>query len=516
MKKLLMVLLAVLLLSACSEKGPVVEGFVGRSVEDVYAWCSEIDPKYSCEVSYGENDEYEKDIVYEQSINAGKRLEDKISFKVSLGKAKEIVLPYITEDVTLSDIEVWKEAVGMENVKYVYETNDKIEKNHIIRMEPVTGVHKDTPITVYVSSGPAEPEQTTHEVVFGDYIGITVEEFEAAAKKLGLKPNHQESRDRYNPDVKFGNIAWHGSGVYVPDETFNYGICINELVISAGKYVGLSEEEFIKVARDFSLVPTHLANRDSFSTSIDNGHVVTHGSGVYVKDEAFNYGLSLGPAKVEGGYEGTSEDVFLSYLSRFGLTGNRKTSTSETVPAGRIISYHTGKYSSGDSVTYTVSTGPEPRVNVPDFSGRAESELLNFLANNGLRAGVRSVQDSMIPEGCIVSNDAGTKQKGDSINYIVSSGPYIPTVNMEKFEYLHDMISSEDSYEEAAQKADLYLSEKGFTNYEIKSVFLPSVKPGQLLQVIVDGEIHSSAKEYPTYAQIEVQISNWLMSAPHE
>lgn len=87
---------------------------------------------------------------------------------------------------------------------------------------------------------------------------------------------------------------------------------------------------------------------------------------------------------------------------------------------------------------------------------------------------------------------------------------------MEKFEYLHDMISSEDSYEEAAQKADLYLSEKGFTNYEIKPVFLPSVKPGQLLQVIVDGEIHSSAKEYPTYAQIEVQISNWLMSAPHE
>ena len=78
MKKLLMVLLAVLLLSACSEKGPVVEGFVGRNVEDVYAWCSEIDPKYSCEVSYSENDEYEKDIVYEQSINAGKRLEDKI------------------------------------------------------------------------------------------------------------------------------------------------------------------------------------------------------------------------------------------------------------------------------------------------------------------------------------------------------------------------------------------------------------------------------------------------------
>ena len=56
---------------------------------------------------------------------------------------------------------------------------------------------------------------------------------------------------------------------------------------------------------------------------------------------------------------------------------------------------------------------------------------------------------------------------------------------------------------------------KGFTNYEIQSVFLSSVKPGQLLMVTVDDEQHSSAKEYPTYAKIVVQISNWLMSPAH-
>ena len=128
---------------------------------------------------------------------------------------------------------------------------------------------------------------------------------------------------------------------------------------------------------------------------------------------------------------------------------------------------------------------------------------------------MRSVQSSMTPEGYIISNDSGTKNKGDVINYIVSSGPYIPKVKMDKFEYLHDMISSADSYEEAAEKADLYFKEKGFTNYEIQSVFLSSVKPGQLLMVTVDDEQHSSAKEYPTYAKIVVQISNWLMSPGH-
>ena len=511
-------------------RSTVVPDFIGKHVGEVYDWCAGLDDDHSCEVTYENAAGYEKDIVFEQSIPGGNKMKvSVVHFKVATGEGDKIILPFVGPETNKSDIEAWALTFGIKNITYIEEVSDTVEKNHVIRIEPDKDVTRETPLKVYISIGKEERQDKKEEekkeeevipseieVKYGDYIGWSVEEFEKKAQALHLKPNHNSSRDQYDPHIAFGNIVWHGSGVYVPDETFNYGICINELVISAGKYVGLSEEEFIKVARDFSLVPTHLANRDSFSTSIDNGHVVTHGSGVYVKDEAFNYGLSLGPAKVEGGYEGTSEDVFLSYLSRFGLTGNRKTSTSETVPAGRIISYHTGKYSSGDSVTYTVSTGPEPRVNVPDFSGRAESELLNFLANNGLRAGVRSVQDSMIPEGCIVSNDAGTKQKGDSINYIVSSGPYIPTVNMEKFEYLHDMISSEDSYEEAAQKADLYLSEKGFTNYEIKSVFLPSVKPGQLLQVIVDGEIHSSAKEYPTYAQIEVQISNWLMSAPHE
>ena len=465
MKKLLMVLLAVLLLSACSEKGPVVEGFVGRNVEDVYAWCSEIDPKYSCEVSYGENDEYEKDIVYEQSINAGKRLEDKISFKVSLGKAKEIVLPYITEDVTLSDIEVWKEAVGMENVKYVYETNDKIEKNHIIRMEPVTGVHKDTPITVYVSSGPAEPEQTTHEVVFGDYIGITLEEFEAAAKKLGLKPNHQESRDRYNPDVKFGNIAWHGSGVYEKDEVFNYGVCINAITVSPGQYVGKSEDEFIKIAKGLHLNPTRIAGRDAYSASIPKGYIVTHGNGVYVENEDFKYGVSYGPA--------------------------------------------TGNYSSGDVVTYYVSLGPEAKkVNVPDFAGRSEDELLRFLSNNGILVAARFEKESDYPKGTVTYNDKGDMTPGTKITYTVSAGQQKETAVIESFETIYDHVTHEGDYEHARFDMHRYLFGRGFTNYEIIPVAYKDYEPGILLIIYVNGEEHTYAESVPLDAYVQVYISS--------
>ena len=36
-----------------------------------------------------------------------------------------------------------------------------------------------------------------------------------------------------------------------------------------------------------------------------------------------------------------------------------------------------------------------------------------------------------------------------------------------------------------------------------------------LLMITVDDQIHSTAKDYPTYAQIVVQISSWFTGPPH-
>lgn len=541
MKKLTVILSALLLVLSVilgvmlftfviKPRSTIVPEFVGKSVSEVYSWCAGLDESHSCQVTYDDAEGVDKDIVFEQSIPGGSRLSvSTVNFKAATGnqeKSAEVALPFIGPDTNKSDIEAWALTFGIENVTYIEENSDTVEKNHVIRIEPSANARKDTPFRVYISIGKAEskpdpkpeekdPEPTEIIITFGDYLGLTVEKFERKATALGLKPNHNPSRDQYDPHIEFGNIVWHGSGTYEPGETFNYGVCINELLIEPGKYVGISEGSFIKTAKELGLTPTHLTSRDAFSTKIANGSIVTHGSGVYVKDEAFNYGLSLGPANVEVGYEGASEEVFISYLSKFGLKPNRKTATSDKVSAGRILSYYDGKYSSGDTVTYWVSLGADTKVGVPSFAGKDESELLKFLSRNGLKAGIRSVQNSMTPEGKIISNDEGAKTKGSSINYVVSSGPYIPTARVDKFEYLSNMISTEDDYYEAAEKAELYFSEKGFTNYVVKSVFLSSVKPGQLLQITVDGVIHSKAKDYPIYSKIEIQISSWLMSPPH-
>lgn len=516
MKKRLILLLITLILAACagSKESVIVEEFVGHSVQDVYAWCGKLDDTHECEVSYAENDEFEKDIVYEQSIKAGGKFkEGTIKFMVSNGITSDITMPHIAPEVTQSDIEVWREAVGLKTLKFVYEPNDEIEKNHVIRLEPVAHVKKDTPVTCYISSGPAEPEKTSFEVTFGDFIGLTVEEFEQKAKEMGLTPNHQTTRDRYNADVKFGNIAWHGSGVYVKGEVFNYGVCINAIVVNPGEYVGLSESDFIKAAKKLNLNPVHIPGRDSYSAKVDPGNVVTHGNGVYVEGEEFKYGLSYGPVIVEKGYENRSESTFLAYLEQLTLKGDKHVEYNDRVGAGRIISYNYGRYSTGDYVTYYVSLGPEDiYVDVPDFSGRSEAELLSFFSKNGILVGARDEQTSLIPKGNVVSNDYGKMKAGDTADYTISLGPakreeYI----IESFSTIYDEVTTVGDYERAAWTMHRYLFGRGFTNYEIIPVAYKDYEPGILLSITIDGE---KLKDYPvsvpydTY--IECRISNQI------
>ncbi len=507
MKKLLILLVGMMMLCSCGGKANkvVAQEFVGHNVQDVYAWCAELDDDHSCSIAYENSDEYEKDIVIDQSVQAGKKFEGEIHFNVSNGNMNEIALPYITPELSMSDIEIWKETSGLKTLNYAYETSETVDKNHVIRFDPNVHITKDTPVTVYISSGKAEPVNTDIEVKYGDYLNITVSEFESKARALGLTPNHQESRDKYDPNVKIGNIVWHGSGIYVKDEVFNYGICINAIVVSPGQYVGKSESEFIKIAQGLKLNPTHINGRDAYSAKVDKGYIVTHGNGTYVEGEEFKYGISYGPAIVQQGYEGSSESAFTDYLSMLELTGDRKTMYSNTVPAGRIISYNYGKYSSGDCVTYYVSLGQEQvYVDVPDFSGRSEGELLNFITSNGLLVGSRYEDSSLIARGNIVSNDTGRMKAGDYVSYTVSTGPAVQeTAIIEAFGTVQASVSHEGDYEHAAFDMHRYLFGRGFMNYDIVPVTLFGGEPGTLVSITIDGE---RLGDYPVNAALNSYI----------
>ena len=213
-------------------------------------------------------------------------------------------------------------------------------------------------------------------VTYGQYIGKTEEEFKTIATNKGLKPNHKSAYDEYSSTIAKGSIIWHGSGQYEKNEAFNYGLSLGKqdssgggdsqtIQVSSGQYVGKTESEFESIANTLGLTPTHLTSRDAYSDTIAKGSIVTHGYGSYVKNEAFNYGLSLGKKEsssttvnVSANYVGKTESDFLAYLSGLGLKGSKSGSeNSSTVGAGKVLSYTSGNYNIGDTVSYKLSLG---------------------------------------------------------------------------------------------------------------------------------------------------------------
>lgn len=118
-------------------------------------------------------------------------------------------------------------------------------------------------------------------------------------------------------------------------------------------------------------------------------------------------------------------------LTELGLELQHEYVSSNDIEEGRVISTTPERSTmvvKGDSVTVTVSTGPENKqVVVPDLIGNTEQEATTTLKNLGLKIGAKSYEASdTYDKGKITyqSNTAGQKvDAGTSIDIIISTGP---------------------------------------------------------------------------------------------
>ncbi len=425
-----------------------VPDMLGKNVQEVFEWCGKLDSKYSCELIYEDSKSVEKDIVFQQSSNVGSKLVDKITFKISSGLIKMVDLPQLY-NATKVDIEKWQSKYLIENVTYVDEYSDTVTRGTVIRMEPTESIYPDTPITVYVSAGREgliDPDGNI-EVKAGEYIGLTVERFEAQTRSLGLAPNHNSARDMYSSSVSKGNVVWHGSGTYEPGERINYGVSLGEkdggsadgdIVVKEGQYVGKTEEEFKKIASDLGLKANHDTDRDDYSDTVAKGSVVRHGYGNYEKNETFNYGLSLGKKDgsseiiiTENQYQGKTEADFRTIASGLGLRATHLTSRdaySDTIAKGSIVTHGWGTYEKGEDFNYGLSLGKNDGsiiVTQYQYRGKTESEFKTIANELGLKANHDTDRDDYsdsIAKGSILTHGYGTYEKNETFNYGLSLG----------------------------------------------------------------------------------------------
>jgi serine/threonine-protein kinase len=114
------------------------------------------------------------------------------------------------------------------------------------------------------------------------------------------------------------------------------------------------------------------------------------------------------------------------------VTGTVTETYSQTVPAGRIVSY-LPKFDTvmkpGNTVTLSVSLGKKP-ITVPDTTGRPAKEATRTLRKAGFVVQRTDVFNETVREGRVISQtpNSGTRFAADSIQLVVSKGPALRDV----------------------------------------------------------------------------------------
>ncbi|TDO49792.1 serine/threonine-protein kinase [Kribbella sp. VKM Ac-2527] len=114
------------------------------------------------------------------------------------------------------------------------------------------------------------------------------------------------------------------------------------------------------------------------------------------------------------------------------VTGKITDTYSETVPAGRVITF-TPKFDTvmkpGNTVNLWVSLGKRP-IDVPNMTGKQVGEATKALRKAGFRIDRTDQYDETVPEGNVISQtpNTGTLFAKDKVKLVVSKGPALREV----------------------------------------------------------------------------------------
>lgn len=364
----------------------IVPDFLGKNVSEVIEWCGKLSEPHGCEFVYEDSTTIDKDKVFKQSVSADNELTDKLIITVSSGLIQEIALPALNDNTTRADIEAWAQQNNIHDILFVEdENNDKINGT-VLKIEPQP-VYPNSEVIVHIAKSTKEKEPET--------------------------PTTQDGED---------------------------------IVIKAGTYVGLSEDDFKSKATSLGLKANHNSNKDDYSSTVEKGKVVWHGSGTYEKGEKFNYGLSLGKSSsstsdddlyIEAGtYVGKTESEIKMIATNLGLVPTHvssRDSYSDTVAKGSIVTHGYGQYEKGEAFNYGLSLGKKGSDTTDDdlyvtygqYIGKTEDEFKTIATNKGLVANHKSTLDDYsdtVAKGNVVWHGSGQYEKDELFNYGLSLG----------------------------------------------------------------------------------------------
>jgi beta-lactam-binding protein with PASTA domain len=307
-------------------------------------------------------------------------------------------------------------------------SSDVVPAGRVISQEPAGGasVAPGASVALVISSG-------LPPVTVPDVVDLTQAAAESAIEGAGLVVGAVQTA--ISESVPAGRVMSQnpGAGSSVDaGSSVALVVSIGPTAVTVPDVLGLSQAAAESAIGDAGLLVGPIST--SSSNTVPEGHVISQdpGGGASVAPGAsvalvISSGLPLVTVpEVVGMTQSAAENE----IEGAGLVvGPVETASSDTVPAGRVISQEPDggvRVASGASVALVVSTGPIP-VTVPDVVGLTRAAAENAIEGAGLVVGPVSMTSSdTVPEDHVISQDPdgnGSAAPGASVSLVVSTGP---------------------------------------------------------------------------------------------
>jgi len=216
MKKIIsMILASVMVLSLCSCQGgnqsesfttttapvdtrPEAPNFVGLSLEQIEMRY----PDLTLDPTYKYSDEYAKNVVMEQEIEAGDRYDEDTIFKVVVSSGSKLIEIDDYTDRNIDDVKTLLDKQGFV-CDIIYAEDSTVTKNCVIKTVPAAREKAEagTVVTCYVSLGAATVMSVVPEMT-----GLTIEQATELAKENNIKLTITYDESSESADAEPGTV----------------------------------------------------------------------------------------------------------------------------------------------------------------------------------------------------------------------------------------------------------------------------------------------------------------------
>lgn len=390
------------------------------------------------------NEDIEVDQVISQSIIPENKLkEEPLIILISKGKDPNLEVDLIDfTELSEEEITNWFNENLFVDINIEYEASIDIEDQKLIRLNVEEKAKRSEMIVITMSVG---TKSEGIEIIVPDFSTYTKANIEAWSNTNNIDITYKYA---YSDDIEKGKVIMQDPKANDSSLTGSTGtVTISKgIAVIISNFIGKNESTIISWAKTNGII---LKKLTVYSTKNKGLIVITNpkSSSTITTGDTVQYEVSDGLITLEN-YVNKTKSSFTTYIEAVNKENNKsarisiqyKEDSSKTIAKGSIINMKFGdsKYDStsdtllsiNPSTTIIVTISLGNQVDVVSKANTSETSFKTYIDGLLLKYNKSATKYSeTIVSGNIISNDTGSFNQNETVNYILSIGKYIPTMN---------------------------------------------------------------------------------------